>query len=148
MNYMKKIPIIIGLLTIHVQVMAEANIEPVAPLALRGIMQGMDTNMQIITHGIALEDWQLVEKMATEVADHPKPPMSDRKRIKSFFGTDMFRFKSYDMKTHGSAVALGEVAAKKDGNAVIAEFARLQTTCLACHQEFREPFRRHFYEQK
>lgn len=147
-NYLKKILIIYGLLMINPLVMAEADIDPLAPPALRGIMLGLDKNMQMITHGISLQDWQLVEKTALAVADHPRPPMSERMRIKHFFGPDMASFKSHDIKTHNSAIALSEVAAKKDADAVITEFAKLQAACLACHQDFRGPFRKHFYRSK
>ena len=147
-NYLNKILVITALFTINAPVMAESTIEPVDPPTLRGVMQELDKNMQMISHGISLEDWQLVEKMALAIADHPKPPMGDRMRIKKLFGTDMFKFKSHDIKTHSSAMALSEIAAKRDGDAVITEFAKLQSACLACHQEFREPFRKHFYAQK
>ena len=145
---LKNLLIIVGLLAANASVIAEENSEPVAPPALRGIMLGLDKNMQMIAHGISLEDWQLVETMALNIANHPKPPMSDRKRIKQHFGPDMVNFKSHDMQTHHTAKVLSEVAAKKDGNAVIAEYAKLQTACLGCHQAFREPFRKHFYQQK
>lgn len=147
-NYLNKILAIAGLFVINVQVMAESTIEPVDPPALRGVMQDLDKNMQMISHGISLGDWQLVENTALAIANHPKPPMSDRMRIKKLLGTDMVRFKGHDIKTHDSAIALSEIAARKDGDAVITEFAKLQAACLACHQEFRKPFRKHFYGQK
>jgi len=147
-NYLMKILVITGLIAINRQAIAESTIEAVDPPALRGVMRDLDKNMQMISHGISLGDWQLVEKTALTIADHPKPPVSERMRVMMFFGTDMSRFKSHDTKTHNAAIALSETAAKKDGDAVIAEFARLQAACLACHQEFRRPFRKHFYGQQ
>lgn len=118
------------------------------PLALQKIMADIGSNMEIIVHGIAREEWQLVEQAADKVANHPTPPMSDKLRIVSFVGTDMATFKSLDSKTHDSAIILGQEAAKKEGAKVIAQFADLQNTCLACHQRFRQAFKTHFYGEK
>ena len=35
---------------------------------------------------------------------------------------------------------MGEAAARGDGQAVIAGFAKVQQACLGCHQRFRKPF--------
>ncbi|WP_246540081.1 cytochrome c [sulfur-oxidizing endosymbiont of Gigantopelta aegis] len=118
------------------------------PLALQKIMADIGSNMERIVHGIAREDWMLVEQAADKVANHPTPPMTDKVRILSYVGTDMATFKSLDSKTHDSAIVLGQEAAKKDGAKVIAQFADLQNTCLACHQRFRQAFKAHFYGEK
>ncbi len=36
-------------------------------------------------------------------------------------------------------------AASSDGKTVIQSFARVQESCLGCHQAFRKPFVEHFY---
>lgn len=117
------------------------------PLELRRIMQELGKNMQDVTAGISREDWALVASIAPRIADHPQPPISEKMRILSFVGTDMGRFKGYDGKTHQAARALEEAAAGGDGNSVIAAFANLQGSCLACHQSFRKPLVAHFYGQ-
>lgn len=118
------------------------------PLALRKIMQDMGKNMQVITDGISREDWELVAKIAPLVADHPQPPLGEKMRILSFVGTDAGKFKGYDEKTHQAAQALGQAATREDGPAVISAFAKLQNSCLACHQGFRKPFLEHFYDKR
>jgi len=45
------------------------------------------------------------------------------------------------MTTHHAANVLREAALSEDGNKIIAAFAQLQTTCLACHQAHRADFR-------
>lgn len=127
------------------QVFAETSPGSTEPLALRKIMQELSKNMQTITDGISREDWALVEKIASQVADHPQPPLSEKVRILSFAGTSVSKFKGYDGKTHDAARLLGEVAAEKDGYGVILAFSKLQNTCLACHQSFRNSFQEHFY---
>lgn len=118
------------------------------PLALRKIMQDMGKNIQVITDGISREDWELVAKIAPLVADHPQPPLGEKMRILRFVGTDAGKFKGYDEKTHQAAQALGQAATREDGPAVISAFAKLQNSCLACHQGFRKPFLEHFYDKR
>lgn len=118
------------------------------PLALRKIMQDMGKNMQGIADGISREDWEMVGKLAPLIADHPQPPLAEKLRILSFVGTDTGKFKGHDEKTHQAAQALEQAAARSDGPAVIASFATLQNSCLACHQSFRKPFMEHFYGQR
>ena len=118
------------------------------PLALQRIMQELGKNMQAITDAISREDWALVAKIAPQVAEHPEPPVIEKMRILSFIGTDMGTFESHDEITHQAARALEQVAARNDGQGVIAAFATLQSGCLACHQSFRKSFVEHFYGQR
>jgi len=144
---MKNIVLIAGIahLIMFPQAFAETTPETAEPMALHKIMEDMGKNMQTIVDGISHEDWVLVEKTAPLIANHPQPPMSEKKKIMAFFAADMSKFKSYDTKTHDAARVLGEVAAGKDGQAIISNFATLQNTCLMCHQNFRESFKSHFY---
>ncbi|MDO9049537.1 MAG: cytochrome c [Methylobacter sp.] len=118
------------------------------PLELRKIMQELDKNMQIITASIAREDWALVTKIAPRIAEHPQPPLDEKMRILAFIGADAGKFESHDETTHQAARALEQVAERNDGQGVIAAFANLQNSCLACHQSFRKPFVEHFYGQR
>jgi hypothetical protein len=115
------------------------------PLALQKIMQDLGLNMQLITDGISRDDWELVEKTSSLIADHPRPPLAEKMRILSFAGTDMGKFKAYDGATHDQAQALGKAAKTQDGQGVILAFQKLQTSCYNCHSEFRKPFVAHFY---
>lgn len=117
----------------------------VEPLALQKIMKELGKNMQRITDGISREDWELVEKTAPLIADHPQPPLAEKMRIMRFIGTGMGKFKAYDGETHDQAQALGRAAGAGDGPGVILAFQKLQTSCYACHSEFRKPFAAHFY---
>lgn len=120
----------------------------VTPLALRKIMQDLGKNMQTITDGISRGDWELVERIAALVADHPQPPLSEKMRIMGFVGTNMGKFKTYDGETHAQAQAIGKSANVRDGQGVILAFQKLQTSCYNCHSEFRKPFVAHFYGKK
>lgn len=118
------------------------------PLVLRKIMQDMGSRMQAITDSISREDWGAVARVAPLIADHPQPPLAEKIRIMSFVGSDAGKFKSYDDKTHQAAQSLEQAALRSDGQAVIASFAMLQNSCLACHQRFRKPFVENFYGQR
>lgn len=114
-------------------------------MALRKIMKDLGNNMQTVTGAISAEDWQLVEKTAPLIADHPQPSMSEKLRIIAFIGADMGKFKGYDSKVHETADSLGAAAKAKDGEAVISAFKEIQTACYGCHRDFRSQFLRHFY---
>jgi cytochrome c556 len=118
------------------------------PLELHWIMQEIGKNMQTITEAISREDWASVAKVAPQIAEHPEPPVIEKMRILTFIGTDMGMFESHDEITHQAARALEQVAARNDGQGVITAFANLQSSCLACHQSFRQSFVEHFYEQR
>jgi len=90
----------------------------------------------------------LVAKIAPWIAEHPQPPLGEKMRVLAFIGTDASKFESHDEITHQAARALEQVAARNDGQGVIAVFANLQNGCLACHQSFRKPFVEHFYGQR
>lgn len=114
-------------------------------MALRKIMKDLGASMQTVTHGISMEDWQLVEKTAPLISDHPQPPMSEKLRIMAFIGMDMGKFKGYDTKVHEAAYSLGQASKAKDGAAAIAAFNAVQAACYGCHRDFRRQFLQHFY---
>lgn len=117
------------------------------PLALRGIMQELGENMQTVTDGISREDWALVAETAPAIADHSQPPAIEKMRILGFLGSDANAFRKHDKQVQQAALQLEKAAERQSGAAVIDAFATLQNRCLACHQEFREPFTAHFYTE-
>lgn len=117
-------------------------------LALQKIMKDLGRHMQAITDGVSRGDWELVEKSASLIADHPQPPFGEKARILGFVGSNVGRFKAHDTETHDQAVAVGKAARAGDGQAVILAFQKLQTSCHDCHSAFRKPFVEHFYGRK
>ena len=124
---------------------AESAADGPGEMALRKIMKDLGSSMQTVTGGISAEDWQLIEKTAPLIADHPQPSMAEKLRIIAFMGTDMGKFKNYDGEVHKAAESLGQAAKAKDGQAVIAAFQTVQTACYGCHRDFRQQFLQHFY---
>ena len=146
----KCLTLIAGLSSIIVcgQAYAETAIDASKPLMLRSIMQDLGKEMQVITDGISREEWAQVEKAAAKIADHPRPPLTERMQIMSFIGDDASKFKSTDKKTHDAARTLRDAATQKNGQTVISAFAALQNACLTCHQQFRKTIRDHFDNQQ
>jgi len=114
-------------------------------MELRHIMQEMERGMLAITQAIAREEWGAVAARAPFIANHPQPSMGERLRILGYFAAESGRFKQYDSETHRAAMALQESALRRDGAVVIDDFARLQKSCLECHQRYRQKFVEHFY---
>jgi cytochrome c556 len=139
---------IFNLLASSCLLFAASSAHAAEPLALQKIMKDLGKNMQLITDGISRGDWELVEKTAPLIADHPKPPFGEKLRILAFVGTNMSKYKDHDGETHDQAQAVGKAAKAKDGPGVILAFQKLQTSCYNCHSEFRKPFVEHFYGKK
>lgn len=122
--------------------------ESAKPMALRIVMQQLEVDMQSVTGSIAREDWAQVAELAPGIGSHPKPPLTEKMRIFAWLGTHAGKFRSFDTQTHEAAQAMGEAAARRDGQAVIAAFANVQQSCLGCHQRFRKSFQEHFDKQR
>ncbi|HEX7380944.1 MAG TPA: cytochrome c [Nevskiaceae bacterium] len=114
------------------------------PMALREIMEQLGQDMQAVTGAIAVEDWAKVAELAPKIADHQAPPLAEKMRILAWLKTDAMKFRGYDRQVHGDAEAMSEAAKRGDGKAVIANFAKVQQSCLACHENFRKSFVAHF----
>lgn len=127
---------------------AAQTVEAARPMALRGVMEQLGRDMQAVTGAISQEDWALVAELAPKIARHAEPPASEKVRILSWLGTDAGKFRGFDGQVHEAATAMGEAGQRGDGQAAIAAFARVQQSCLACHQGFRKPFVEHFYEKR
>ena len=90
----------------------------------------------------------MVAELAPKIAKHAEPPMSEKIRILAWLGADSGKFRGFDGQVHDAATSMGEAAKRGDGQAVIANFAKVQQSCLACHQDFRKSFQEHFYEKR
>lgn len=123
-------------------------VEASRPMALREVMDQLGRDMQAVTGAISKEDWALVAELAPKIARHAEPPASEKIRILAWLATDAGKFRGFDAQVHDAATAMGEAAQHSDGQAVIAAFAKVQQSCLACHQGFRKPFVQHFYERR
>lgn len=122
--------------------------KPAKPMVLRSVMQQLGRDTQSVTAAISRADWTRVVELASRIAHHSEPPLSEKMRILAWLGTDAGKFRGFDEGTHEAAQAMGQAAERGDGKAVIQSFARMQESCLACHQAFRKPFVERFYGQR
>jgi cysteine synthase len=98
-----------------------------------------------VTDAISREDWEQVAITASQIDNHPQPPIAEKLRILRFAGSNVIKFNGFDKQTHQAIKELEEIAIKIDGNGAIAQFATLRNSCLACHQIFRNIFKEYFY---
>jgi cytochrome c556 len=110
-------------------------------------MKSLGRDMQTITDAISKEDWSTVAETTPKIAHHSEPPPSEKKLISEWFGSNSELFEALDEHTHEAARAMRKAAESGDGQKVIETFAKLQNSCLACHQRFRKAFVEHFYAQ-
>lgn len=115
-------------------------------MALSKVMKAQGRTMQTIAGAIAREDYGTVAQGAAAVIDPPRPaaPLAEKFELMRFLGGDIGRFRALDGETRARAATLAKAARARNGEATIEAFQRLQTSCLACHAEFRKPFRDHF----
>lgn len=116
------------------------------PMALRHIMESLGHDMQAVTAAISIEDWVEVADLAPKIGKHPEPPIEEKKRILSWLGADAGEFRGLDMQVQEAATTMEEAAKRGDGKEVIAAFSKAQLHCLACHESFRRPFIKQFYQ--
>jgi hypothetical protein len=121
---------------------------PPKSMALRAVMISLGRDMQTTTDAISREDWFLVAETAQKISHHAEPPQSEKKHILDWLGPNSELFEALDEHTHEVAGAMRKDAENGDGQQVIENFAKLQNSCLACHQRFRKAFVEHFYSQK
>ncbi len=136
-----------ALLTLTALPSARAD-EATKPMALQSVMKQLGQDMQAVTAAISKEDWARVAELAPKIANHEQPPVMEKMRILTWLGTDAGKFRGFDGQVHDAASSMGDAAARGDGQAVIAAFAKLQQSCLGCHQNYRTAFIDHFYEKR
>jgi cytochrome c556 len=143
MNIIKKITIITSValsLLIVVPVNAEnheKNIDKNSTVTFKKVMQGLLLETKKITQGIVLENFELIEKAAGGIVKHPKPAMSQRKKLMKALGSEIANFKTFDHVVHGGAVKIAKAAKDKNMVAVIDEYQKLITGCQSCHSIYK-----------
>jgi len=128
--------------------LSPVTLRPADSLTLREIMAGLGRHMEAITAAISREDWPSVSAEAARIAGHPQPPISEKVRIMGFAGTRVNQFRTYDSGARRQAQAVGAAADAGDGPGAILAFAKLQESCLGCHQAFRKAYVQHVREAR
>jgi len=117
---------------------------PATRVALPGlfsIMAGLQGEMARVSRGLWLEDFDTVALGATGVANHPRVPPDEFRRVSGVLGPEVSRFGEMDMEVHDLAVRLAEEARAGDLEAVLSTDAELRRACVGCHSTYRARLR-------
>ena len=92
----------------------------------------------MITEGIFLENYPMIEKGAKQIAQHPPVPMETRKKLLKALGSEMGQFKGFDMKVHDTAVSIAQAAKDNNMEAILSNYHQLIDGCQYCHESFKQ----------
>ncbi|MBE9532302.1 MAG: hypothetical protein IME98_05800 [Proteobacteria bacterium] len=115
--------------------------------SLKTIMTELEADMEGIVRGLNYGDFGAVETHALAVANHPKPPMAQRKEIMTFLGKEMNGFKKGDTLVHNAALKVAEFAKEENYTKVVVGYGVLLGGCVACHAKYRSRIVEHFEER-
>ena len=107
-------------------------------VSLKVIMQGLLNDTKMITEGIFLENYPMIEKGAKQIAQHPQVPMETRKKLLKALGSEMGQFKGFDMKVHNTAVSIAQAAKNNNMEAILSNYHQLIDGCQYCHESFKQ----------
>ena len=130
--FIKRIALLFVVFVSHLAV-AEEN------LTLKDVMQGLHKNMENTTYGIIMEDYDLIEKSAQAIATHPTPAPEILKKIVAHLGTEMPKFKGFDLQVHDTALELKKAAIEQNTEALLKLHNEVLSGCVGCHQSYRKP---------
>lgn len=111
------------------------------PPDLLHVMQQLGLDLTRISDGMLTENYAAVATAAAAIADHPKPPLAQRKKIIAGLGADAGRFRLGDQVVHDAALAVKDAARLKDNKLVLQRYVELVEGCMSCHTSFRERVR-------
>ncbi|MBA6364569.1 hypothetical protein H4J56_10125 [Colwellia sp. BRX8-4] len=106
-------------------------------VTFKQVMQALLSDTKMITQGIILEDFSLVESAAQGIINHPKPAMSQRKKLMKALGSKVATFKGFDKVVHGGAIKIKQAAKEKNMVVIVAEYQKLILGCQSCHSTFK-----------
>ena len=108
---------------------------------LRPLMVGLAQDMDRIATGLWYEDYDLIRQGAQGIAQHPKIPPSQIKKIKNALGDQFPNFVQYDKTVHRTASTLVTAAEAKNWSKVLDTHEQLQRGCMGCHTAYRDQLR-------
>ena len=105
---------------------------------LQIIMQGLRDNLVEITDGLLVADFELVDRGASAIANHPRIPPEQVQLVAAELGQEMPVFKQFDTRVHDLAVQISVAAKNSDGPAAIAAFEEMIDGCFGCHTVYKD----------
>lgn len=105
---------------------------------LKGIMQALRQNFLDVSDGFLLDDFDKVADGALAIAEHPRIPGEQAKRVADELGPEMPVFKNFDVQVHELSLELYKAAQEGDRVAALAAYQGMFAACIDCHAAFRE----------
>jgi hypothetical protein len=104
---------------------------------LKGVMQDLSLNLNLVHDGIMTENYGAIEVAARKIANHPKP--TNMGSIMGIVGvSNLPSFKAHDTEVHDLAMAVSDAAKAKDLGKIVLNTNKLVNSCVRCHQGFRD----------
>ena len=101
-------------------------------------MQTLRDNLIEITDGLLVDDFDRIERGANGIAQHPQIAPSQVKRVAEELGSEMPKFKQFDVQVHNLSLSIAVAADAKNSDAVWANYQPLVSGCLGCHSAFKD----------
>jgi hypothetical protein len=105
---------------------------------LQTIMQGLRDNLVEISNGLLTDDFGLVDRGASAIANHPHIPPAQVQLVAKELGQEMPAFKQFDSRVHDLSVQISAAAKNGDRAAAISGFGEMVDGCLACHASYKD----------
>lgn len=83
------------------------------------------------------DDFVGMAKAAQAIAEHPRPPVQERRKMMALLGEGVADFKALDANVHKAAAALVQATGSREMSTILARYQELTEGCVACHQRFR-----------
>lgn len=105
---------------------------------LQEIMQGLRDNLVEISDGLLTDDYALVARGATAIAEHPPIPSEQVQLVAKALGPEMPAFKQFDVRVHKLSLDISAAADAGDRAAAISGFQQMIEGCFACHAAYKD----------
>ncbi len=107
-------------------------------ITLKTIMQELRQNFLDVADGFLLDDFDRVAEGALAIAEHPRIPAGQARRVAEELGPEMAVFKNFDVQVHEQSLELYKAATEADRDAAVAAYQRMVKACFDCHFAYRE----------
>ena len=112
--------------------------EPDNSTDLRTIMQGLRDDTVAIFDALMVEDFEKVVAAADRIANHPRIPPDQVKRVAAELGEEMSAFKHMDHQVHDLSLSISAAAQDNDRISAFADYKKMLDGCMACHASYRD----------
>ena len=104
---------------------------------LKEIMQGLRNDFVRIGDGLLHDDFAEIASGARGIAEHPKIPPDQVKRVAAELGPEMPAFKQMDKRVHDLSVRILSAAESSDAEMALQSYLEMTEGCLACHTNYK-----------